>query len=215
MPSGNLPVDTGMSVCTVTGAGDDAKHASQKYNKVQATSSIERTRCNRSAQGRACREGSGARGMVVGLAVARNPWLLCTRSVRAGEHRGIGTGAPGWGCCASPATAAPRAADWRLVVAGSMGRGPAGGAEPGPAVVAGADCVVGGRRSSPGPLHAVGRTGPPLGAHCRRWPAPVLVVLVSPLSCTIFSMTPIPMCFSLFFLIFCLSFGGKLKISMR
>ena len=69
-----------------------------------------------------------------------------------------------------PMVGCRRAADLRLLVAGSLGRVAAPGAGHGRAAVAGAHCLVGGRRSSHSPRHAAERTGPPLGSRLRLGP---------------------------------------------
>ena len=107
--------------------------------------------------------------------------MLCTRSVRAGEHTGVGTSSPGQrgevcggglvtacviaaGGCVGRRRAPSAAVNWRLLVAESSGRSAAPGPGYGAAAVAGGDCLVGGRRSSHAPHHAAERTGPRLGS---------------------------------------------------
>ena len=121
---------------------------------------------------RACGAACGRRGALQ---------LLCTRSVRAREHTGVGTSSPGQrgdvcgrglvtacavaaGGCIGRRRAPAAAVDWRFLVAERSGRAAAPGPGHGPAAVAGGDCLVGGHRSLHASRHAAERTGPPLGA---------------------------------------------------
>ena len=83
---------------TVTGMAPDQNKQNNRFGGMTSKNNAAmQSTMRKDAAGRACRERGGARGRVACLAVTPNSWPLCTRSVRAWGHRGIGTGSPGWG----------------------------------------------------------------------------------------------------------------------